>query len=165
MRFIPRRNGTSAAPALHAALVKAGGRSGAGAAGRRRRTDEFEETQQQKRHVNILFALWKLRSDFTFNAVNPVPGKGKAAAGLAKGMGARKGWPDIEILFRGHLWCIEEKVKGVEPDADQIAMHAEIEAAGGTVIVVDSDDSFWAALKRIGLADGADGRLMGGDHA
>ncbi|WP_430436840.1 hypothetical protein [Oceanibaculum nanhaiense] len=167
MRGYPTR--ASASPALTQANARAGIR-------RRRRTHEYEETLQQKRHVNILFQLRQLRGDFTFNAVNPVPGKGKAAAGLAKGMGARKGWPDIDILYKGRLWCIEEKVKGEEPDDDQCSMHGEIEAAGGTVMVVDSDTGFWAALERIGLIDADTGLLTaadclgadkpeGGDHA
>lgn len=155
----PTRASGSASSALSQANTRAGVKR------RRRRTHEYEETQQQKRHVSILFQLRQLRGDFSFNAVNPVPGKGKAASGLAKGMGARKGWPDIDILFRGRLWCIEEKVRGVPPEAEQLAIHEEIEVAGGTVIVVDSDAAFWLALKRVGLVDADTGCLTPANSA
>jgi len=124
----------------------------AGIKRRPRQVHEYEETAFQKRCVGVLEDLQKIRRDFTFNAVNPVPGKSKAARGLAKGMGAKAGWPDLEIIFKGRFIGFELKKLGEKARANQVARHTEITLAGGTVFTTDTDKAFFEALVVIGLA-------------
>lgn len=81
-----------------------------------------------------------------WTAINPVAAKSKAVAGKSKAMGLRKGWPDLEMLFRGASIYVEFKAEKGRVDPSQIAVHEEIVAAGGTVLVVRTVDEFLNVL-------------------
>lgn len=65
-----------------------------------------------------------------------VPNGGKRRrieASILKGMGVRKGWPDLQLLvpvagYHGALW--ELKDTGKTPDADQVECHDMLRAFG-----------------------------------
>ena len=58
-------------------------------------------------------------------------GGGKVRGAQLKARGLRPGWPDVQILFRGKLYCIELKAgrNGLEPE--QRFCQAAIMVAGG----------------------------------
>jgi hypothetical protein len=68
------------------------------------------------------------------------PGEGKRskrAQGHLKRSGYRKGWPDIQILWRGHSDVfIELKVPGRAPDPDQRELHKRLTICCGCVVIV-----------------------------
>jgi len=58
----------------------------------------------------------------------------------ARDLGTVKGWPDIEILWRGHFWTMEVKAEGQYAKPEQREVGAAIIAAGGRWAVVRSID-------------------------
>lgn len=74
-----------------------------------------------------------LPSDVFWTAINPVPGKTRAAAGLSKAMGMRAGAPDLIFLDRGRFFGIELKAgKGTVSD-NQLECAEDIRSAGGYI--------------------------------
>lgn len=67
-----------------------------------------------------------------WTAINPIPAKSKAVAGLSKAMGLRAGVTDFLLIFRGLPILIELKGTGY-PSKAQRELHEEIRAAGGVV--------------------------------
>ena len=53
------------------------------------------------------------------------------AIARAASLGTVKGWPDIEILWRGQFWALEVKAPGNGPSPEQQAVGEAIEARGG----------------------------------
>lgn len=65
--------------------------------------------------------------------------KAKAIAqAKAKAKGMAPGWPDIEVLWRGHFWFFEVKPPGQKPSAQQIERGKGIVRNGGRWAVVTS---------------------------
>lgn len=68
-----------------------------------------------------------------WTAVNPSPGKTRAAAGLSKAMGMRPGCPDLIFVHNGRFFAIELKAATGKPPSDnQMINVGDIMAAGGT---------------------------------
>lgn len=78
-------------------------------------------------------------------------GRSKGENGRAKGLGTKKGFPDLLILgsddFGGLVrldvptgWLMEVKVPGKGPDSDQRKLHKKLKALGFKVGVVRSID-------------------------
>lgn len=83
-----------------------------------------------------------------WNAVNPIPLKGKTVAAISKRLGLRSGAPDIDLLWAGRFAGIEVKRPiGGTVKAAQDDLHDEIIAAGGFVAVVRSLGEFIAFIK------------------
>lgn len=78
------------------------------------------------------------------------PGEGlrsKRAQGELKRSGHQKGWPDIEIVFRGRIYFIELKVPGTYPSPAQRAMHKRLMYADAPVMLCRSGTEVEAQLR------------------
>ena len=88
-----------------------------------------------------------------FTAVNPIPAKSKASAGLSKAMGMRAGVPDLLIVHAGKALFVELKRpdgKG-RVDPKQREAMAAIEANGCAVAVCRSVPEFVDTLRQHGV--------------
>ncbi len=65
-----------------------------------------------------------------WTAVNPIPAKSRAAAGISKAMGLRAGTPDIVMCWKGRLVGIELKIDGGRLSPAQLETHDVIVLAG-----------------------------------
>jgi hypothetical protein len=96
-----------------------------------------------------------------WTAINPIPAKSKAAAGMSKRLGLVAGFPDLHVLWGGRAAYAEcKRPVGGKPSGDtQPAVQAQLVAAGGFVAVVTTAEQFfrflqatfpaeWAALGR-----------------
>jgi hypothetical protein len=86
-----------------------------------------------------------------WSAVNPIPGKTKAAAGTSKAMGMRPGVDDWFMVWRGQYIGLEWKAaKGRQSEA-QSAWEYDVEAAGGKRFVCRSIDDLREVLALLGV--------------
>jgi len=81
-----------------------------------------------------------------WTAVNPVPAKSRAAAGVSKAMGLKAGTPDIVMCWKGRLVGIELKARRGRPSPAQLETHDAITLAGGVVATCRSLDEVAAFL-------------------
>lgn len=73
--------------------------------------------------------------------------RSKVEAGIFKALGVRAGFPDIGIVWRASLWCIELKAaKGRTTDV-QLACHDRLRACGVPVVVCRSVDEVESILR------------------
>lgn len=86
-----------------------------------------------------------------WTAVNPVPAKSRAVAGVSKAMGLRAGWPDLMLIHQGRPILPELKTDSGQLSPAQRQRRAEIEAAGGVVHVIRHLDDFLAMLEGEGI--------------
>lgn len=87
-----------------------------------------------------------LPKDCFWTAINPVPSKSKAVAGLSKAMGLKAGVPDLAFSYRGKVFFIELKAgKGAASD-NQLDCHEDIARAGAPVAVCRSIDDIHTVL-------------------
>lgn len=88
-----------------------------------------------------------------WSALNPIPAKSKAAAGLSKAMGMKAGVPDLLLVHGGKALFVELKRPDgrgrVDPKQREAA--AGIEANGGAVEVCRSVPEFVEVLRRHGI--------------
>jgi hypothetical protein len=87
-------------------------------------------------------------------------GRSKGENGKAKAMGAKKGWPDLEVLGREELagsilireipmtWFFEVKEPNGVVDSEQKEIHRRIRALGYKVCVVRCLEDVWYWLRR-----------------
>lgn len=68
------------------------------------------------------------------------------AQAKAKAKGMAPGWPDLEVVWRGHFWFFEVKAPGQKPSADQIARGQGIVRNGGRWAVVSSIDEMKSCI-------------------
>jgi hypothetical protein len=86
-----------------------------------------EQTLQKQIAAYLRYAL---PPEVWWTAVNPVPGKTPAVAGLSKAMGLRPGVPDLIFVHRGAFFAIELKAgKGTE-SVPQLECAAALQRAG-----------------------------------
>ena len=74
----------------------------------------------------------------------------RAEAGIAKAMGQRAGWPDINMIWNGEFHAFEAKSpnRTAKPDkGNQEDCQVDIERAGGTVWNFNSFDNFTATIE------------------
>ncbi|HYF35507.1 MAG TPA: hypothetical protein VD994_09480, partial [Prosthecobacter sp.] len=64
-------------------------------------------------------------------AVNPIPAKSKAAAGISKAMGLRAGVHDFVMCWKGRFIGIEIKPPKGVLSAEQKVFHEDVTLAGG----------------------------------
>ncbi len=86
-----------------------------------------------------------------WSAVNPVPAKSRAAAGVSKAMGLRAGTRDIVLCWRGRFVGIELKAGRGRSSPAQLETHEAITLAGGVVTVCKSLDEVSAFLATLGV--------------
>lgn len=96
-----------------------------------------------------------------WTAVNPLPNKGKAQAGMSKAMGLRAGCPDFVFCIngwlptgagdRGRLIGIEVKPPGKTLSPVQRDAHTAITLSGGIVTTVHSIDELEGFLRGLGV--------------
>jgi len=113
-------------------------------------------------HLACLHCLqWKLPGAAIHHSANELDlggdPKAKAIAqGKAKARGMRPGWPDIEVIWRGHFWTFEVKSETGRVSPEQRDCGADIIANGGRWAVVRSVDD----VKRCIAAWQADGAIV-----
>lgn len=86
-----------------------------------------------------------------WSALNPVPGKSKAVAGLSKAMGMKAGVPDMLLIHDQTFLFIEFKAAKGRIDPKQRDAMAAIEANGGAVEVCRSVSEFIETIRRHGI--------------
>lgn len=77
-----------------------------------------------------------------WTAVNPVPAKSKAVAGISKAMGLTKGWPDFLLIWQGSTILVEFKRPDGRIDPDQKKLHSALASQGVQVHVIKSIEGF-----------------------
>lgn len=86
-----------------------------------------------------------------WNAINPVPAKSKAVAGVSKAMGLQPGVHDLVFCWQGRFIGVEIKdQKGRVSDA-QKAWHAALRAAGGQSYIIRDVADLAFLLRRWGV--------------
>ena len=86
-----------------------------------------------------------------WTAVNPIPAKSRAAAGISKAMGLKAGTPDIVMCWKGGFVGIELKAGRGRLSDPQIETHEAITLAGGVVTTCRSLDDVAAFLATLGV--------------
>ena len=86
-----------------------------------------------------------------WTAVNPIPAKSRAVAGISRAMGLKAGTPDLILCWRGRLVGIELKAgRGRLSPAQRVA-HDAINLAGGVVTTCRTLDEVAAFLATLGV--------------
>ncbi len=91
-----------------------------------------------------------------WTAVNPIPAKSRAAAGISKAMGLKAGTPDIVMCWKGRLIGLELKAGRGRPSDAQDETHDAITLAGGIVTTCRSLDDVLAFLATLGVPSRAE---------
>lgn len=86
-----------------------------------------------------------------WSAINPIPAKSAAVAGISKAMGMRAGVPDLLMIQQGRALFVEFKNRKGSLSAVQTAMRDEIEAAGGRFMVARDVEEFLSILRDAGI--------------
>jgi hypothetical protein len=86
-----------------------------------------------------------------WTAINPVPAKSKAAAGISKALGMRAGVPDILVIYQGKAVLFELKAaKGYQSDTQRDVAN-QLNLAGSAVRVARSIEDVVAGLNEFGI--------------
>ena len=94
---------------------------------------------------------WGLPADGTFWAVPNGGLRHKLESARMTRTGTRAGVPDIHIVYRGRLYCLELKAPKGQLSATQSQMISKLEACGVPTAVVRSISEVERALKSWGL--------------
>lgn len=94
---------------------------------------------------------YALPNDVYWTAVNPVPAKSKAVAGLSKAMGLKPGAPDLVFCIKGRFVGVEVKAGKGTPSKVQDKAHEAITLSGGMVHTVRSIDELAGFLEGLGV--------------
>lgn len=86
-----------------------------------------------------------------WTAVNPIPAKSKAAAGISKAMGLRPGVHDLVLCWGGRFVGIEIKTPTGVVSKNQERWHLDIAKTGGDTFIVRSLEEFIDVLDKIGV--------------
>lgn len=86
-----------------------------------------------------------------WSAVNPLPNKSKAQAGMSKAMGMKAGVPDLIMCWKGKFIGIEVKPPGKYLSPVQRDTHMAITNNGGVTVTVRSVDELQAFLLVLGV--------------
>ena len=96
-----------------------------------------------------------------WTAVNPIPAKSRAAAGVAKAMGLRAGTPDIVLCWKGRMIGIELKASRGRVSPAQVETHDAIPLAGGVVTTCRTLDDVAVFLATLGVPSRAHSAISG----
>lgn len=86
-----------------------------------------------------------------WTAINPVPAKSKAVAGISKAMGLQPGVPDLLMVWKGRAIFVEFKAPGGSLSPAQRDCHAGLMLAGALVHTVSSLSEFLDFITTIGV--------------
>ncbi len=100
-----------------------------------------------------------------WTAVNPIPAKSRAAAGISKAMGLRAETPDFVLCWKGHLVGIELKAGRGRLSPAQLETHGAITLAGGIVTTCRTLDDVAAFLATLGVPSRAHSAISGREAA
>ena len=84
--------------------------------------------------------------------------RSKAEAGIFKAMGVKAGVPDIIVIYRGRVVCIELKAPGGTCSPAQKLMHAQLSAAGALIYTatrIEDVESFLRVIIPLKATTGA----------
>ena len=84
----------------------------------------------------------------------------KAEAGKLKAKGLKRGWPDIQIIYRGRVILFELKAPGGTRSPEQKLMHARLSFAGalvypGAVTQLEQVEGFLRTIMPLKASTGA----------
>ena len=116
-----------------------------------RRDWNDEEQALQKACVEWLVGFLLPTDPIFWTAINPVPAKSRAVAGLSKAMGLRAGAPDMILIYDERVFGIEFKRPGASKKLsdNQKIMRKELFWAGGSWRTIDNLDEFILFIKTI----------------
>ncbi len=117
---------------------------------RPRRLPDAEESLQRTVADYLALCVPAPPSGPWWTAVNPIPAKSRAAAGISKAMGLRAGTPDIVMCWKGRLVGIELKAGRGRMSPAQREAHDAITLAGGVVTTCRSLDEVMDLLATLG---------------
>lgn len=120
------------------------------AAGARRKAPAGQTEEQFHRAVVELLDSVLPAGCFWFHPPNGEK-RPHGSGGKMKGLGARAGMPDICIVWRGRLHCIELKAPGGKLSASQRTTHALIVGCGVEVLVAYEIEQVMACLRHWGM--------------
>lgn len=86
-----------------------------------------------------------------WTAVNPLPAKRKAQAGVSKAMGLKAGTPDLIFCIDGRFVGIEVKCPAKYLSPVQRGVHSSIQMSKGVTYTVRSIDDLEGFLKGLGV--------------
>lgn len=86
-----------------------------------------------------------------WTAINPIPAKSRAAAGISKAMGMKAGVPDFLLVFQGQAYFIELKASKGSLSRPQREQIAHLDQAGAGTVVCRDFRAFVDQLKRWGM--------------
>ena len=92
-----------------------------------------------------------LPEDAVWTTVEHGGTRGKREAGRLKAKGLRPGWPDIQIVYRGKLICIELKGPKGRLQLTQLATHERLRQAGALVYTATSVEAVEGFLRGAGV--------------
>lgn len=108
---------------------------------------------QIQRAIFQHFKARKAPGTFAFHVPNG--GKRKPIeAAIMKGLGVTAGVPDVIAIRGGHAFGLELKADGGKPTEKQVAVMAEMQAAGATVALAAGLDAALGQLEAWGLLVG-----------
>ena len=90
-----------------------------------------------------------------WTAVNPIPAKSRAAAGVSKAMGLQAGTPDLVMCWRGRFVGVELKADRGRLSPSQCQTHEAITLASGVVTTCRTLEEFAEFLAALGVPDHA----------
>ena len=91
---------------------------------------------------------WRARPNIWWTHIPLGGARSKIEAAIFKGLGVRRGAPDLLIVIDGRACFLELKAPGGRVTAAQHECHAALRAAGAEVVVATDIDAALAALER-----------------
>ena len=91
---------------------------------------------------------WRARPNVWWTHIPLGGARSKIEAAIFKGLGVRRGAPDLLIVIDGRACFLELKAPGGRVTAAQHECHAALRAAGACVAVATDIDAALAALER-----------------
>lgn len=86
-----------------------------------------------------------------WTAINPVPSKTPAVAGMSKKMGMHAGWGDILMVWKARSISVEVKTDKGRQSPEQIRFQHEFTLAGGLYCVIKSLEDFKLFVEVVGI--------------
>ena len=77
--------------------------------------------------------------------------RGWMAQKAFKQSGAKKGWPDFEIIYRGRAYFLELKSANGRITPDQALIHTRLWDSGAAVVICRSQDDVEKAVRNFGI--------------
>jgi len=115
---------------------------------RRHQLSLVTEDAVQAEIVSVLRRLPPPPLGPAWTAINPIPAKSKAVAGMSKRLGLVPGFPDLHVLWGGVAAYAEcKRPIGGQAGYQQPEVQAALREAGGRVAVVTSLDEFLGFLR------------------